>query len=632
MDSTKSFDETILEYVAPDDKLIPSRCSKSVLKKHGFYEYLMGRYDDCSSERDSGMYLRECIYRLLNHIDVLPVCKMCGKPVGFKNNSYPTYCSRKCSNNDPEVKLRISKSCSVSLKKAYSDNGDEIKEKRKNTLSEKYGIDSSSSPFSIESVRERQKSTVRDRYGVDNVLQLEKNQERRKEVQRLKSIEYQSDRGIEIEYLPNGRYLVRNCCPIHGSLEYLRSDFNNRFRPDRLSVSNPCYKCNPYGINTSGVQRSLLDFIRSIYGGKIIENDRVALDGLEIDIYLPDLKLGFEFNGDYWHMNPLKYGYDSVNESTGMKAYEKWTEDRHKRLLAASKGITICPIWEHDYVVNHQLVLIYVLELVKRENVYVDSLVKLKNLIDSVRTDYVLTDDMVFDFPELRIVYLDGFHFNRMTIDDGFLNSVRSETKRTMFVYDYEINDDRKFGVISSDIRYALGKICHRIYARKCELRTMGNIDSKEFLNENSLFGFRPASITIGLYYEDELVMVYSFGYNFYGRKGDTEIIRVCTKKDTQVIGGSSKCLSYYLENYAHEGENIVFYVDAIHHTGSSMREFEFIRHEYGYMNYWLDFDKRGTAFNRMPSRNSYIQGLMKCGRLVAVPTFGVDVYRMTVN
>ena len=38
-------DKDILDYVAPDGKIIPQRCLKSVLKKHGFYEYIINRYD-----------------------------------------------------------------------------------------------------------------------------------------------------------------------------------------------------------------------------------------------------------------------------------------------------------------------------------------------------------------------------------------------------------------------------------------------------------------------------------------------------------------------------------------------------------------------------------------------------------
>ena len=163
------------------------------------------------------------------------------------------------------------------------------------------------------------------------------------ESSRNKSIQMQKERGIEIEYLENGNYLVKNCCPIHGDLEYTQTDFNNRFRLDRYQVSNPCYLCNPFGYHISGKQKNIFDYIKSIYSGDIIENDKSILDGLEIDIYLPELKIGFEFNGDYWHMNPLMYRYDDENSSSHIKAIDQWTEAietaREKGLLELEKKL-----------------------------------------------------------------------------------------------------------------------------------------------------------------------------------------------------------------------------------------------------------------------------------------------------
>lgn len=442
----------------------------------------------------------------------------------------------------------------------------------------------------------------------------------------------QKERGIEIEYLENGNYLVKNCCPIHGDLEYTQTDFNNRFRLDRYNVSNPCYLCNPFGYHISGKQKNIVDYIKSIYYGDIIENDKSVLDGLEIDIYLPELKIGFEFNGDYWHMNPLMYRYDDENSSSHIKAVEQWEKDRQKILLADEKGVKIYHIWEYYFSNYKDLQLDFISNIVLGNIEYEHPLLKLKKSLDKIDTTYELKDHMIFEYENVRIVYVDGFYFNKNSISYSVLNGWKSETKRTIFAYDYEITDERKFEVILSDIKYALGKIENRIYARKCVLRELTNKDVRQFLVDNSLFGYRTASVTLGLYYEDELVMIYSFGNNFYGRKKDTEVIRVCTKKNTQVIGGSSKCLNYYINNYAKTGETIIFYVDAIHHSGSSMSGFEFVKHENGFMNYYVSFDKLGKAFNRIPSKNKEVKELIEKGELVQILTYGVDVYKKIVE
>ena len=61
-----------------------------------------------------------------------------------------------------------------------------------------------------------------------------------------------------------------------------------------------CTVCNPIGDTRSIKENELFEFIKSNYDGVIIQSYR---DIYEIDIYLPNLKLGFEFNGLYYHSN-----------------------------------------------------------------------------------------------------------------------------------------------------------------------------------------------------------------------------------------------------------------------------------------------------------------------------------------
>lgn len=59
-----------------------------------------------------------------------------------------------------------------------------------------------------------------------------------------------------------------------------------------------CRICNP---NISGQEKEILEFIKRIYNGWIIEHDRSILDGKELDIVLPDLGIAIEYNGTYYH-------------------------------------------------------------------------------------------------------------------------------------------------------------------------------------------------------------------------------------------------------------------------------------------------------------------------------------------
>jgi len=55
----------------------------------------------------------------------------------------------------------------------------------------------------------------------------------------------------------------------------------------------------------SNIEKILYDWLKT-YNLNLKSNDRTILDGLELDIYLPEYKLGIEFNGLYWHSELFK--------------------------------------------------------------------------------------------------------------------------------------------------------------------------------------------------------------------------------------------------------------------------------------------------------------------------------------
>lgn len=89
-----------------------------------------------------------------------------------------------------------------------------------------------------------------------------------------------------------------------------------------------------------------------------------------------------------------------------------------------------------------------------------------------------------------------------------------------------------------------------KIYARKCIIKEIDTKECSYFLNENHLQGSIPASIRIGLYYESELVQVMTFGKSRFNKKYDFELLRLCSKKFINVIGGASKLFNYFLIKY----------------------------------------------------------------------------------
>lgn len=69
--------------------------------------------------------------------------------------------------------------------------------------------------------------------------------------------------------------------------------------PDNLLKGKGCAKCSNH---RSYCQEEIIRFLERCMGShKVKNNDHNVLDGKEIDIYLPSLKIGFEYNGLRWH-------------------------------------------------------------------------------------------------------------------------------------------------------------------------------------------------------------------------------------------------------------------------------------------------------------------------------------------
>ena len=89
-----------------------------------------------------------------------------------------------------------------------------------------------------------------------------------------------------------------------------------------------------------------------------------------------------------------------------------------------------------------------------------------------------------------------------------------------------------------------------KIYARKCTIKELQYKDVKDFLNENHLQGSCATKINLGLFYENELVEVMTFMKPRFNSNYNYELIRLCSKKFTNVVGGASKLFKYFREHF----------------------------------------------------------------------------------
>lgn len=334
------------------------------------------------------------------------------------------------ASQNPEIKKKISDTRQSFTK----EKNDEINNKRKETCQKLYHKDSVSQVdmFKIKASETKHKNTIGKYPGV-----------------------------IEIK---NTKFI---CQCTDSSCDLCQEKQFEIYRPVylyRLSHNEElCCIKNPVNYSSSKVEKEFGEFINSIYTGKIIFNDRSALEGKEIDIYLPDLKVGFEFNGIYFHS----------------EFYKDKNYHQEKALLAIEKGISLVQVWEDDW-------------FSKRE-------------------------------------------------------------------------------IIKDLIRSKIGLFDVRIGARNCQIKEIDSNMARDFIDNNHLQQYVNSSIKIGLFYNDELVSVTTFGKlrNFMkskGKEGEYELYRFCTKRGYQIIGGFQKMLNYFLKTY--DPKKIITYASLDISTG----------------------------------------------------------------
>lgn len=129
----------------------------------------------------------------------------------------------------------------------------------------------------------------------------------------------------KVEY-KGSKNKVEIICPNHGI--FLQT-------PNNHLKGTECPSCNRFNIK----QNDVFNFISEHYPN-VLSSDRNILNGKEIDIYIPELKLGFEFNGLYWHSEIYKDRMYHLNKS---KECQKL-------------GINLFHIWEDDWLYKQDIV------------------------------------------------------------------------------------------------------------------------------------------------------------------------------------------------------------------------------------------------------------------------------------
>lgn len=220
--------------------------------------------------------------------------------------------------------------------------------------------------------------------------------------------------------------------------------------------------------------------------------------------------------------------------------------------------------------------------------------------------------------PELKIgIEYNGIYYhasngsNKKPINYHFKKSEHAMNDLGIeLIHIWEDQWKKQNAIIKDILRTRLKKVENKIPARKCIIKEIPTNEYRDFCINHHIQRFRTASVRLGLYYNDMLVQVASFGKpgNYGNANSDRyewEWIRACTEFNTIVMGGTSKLFKYFVNTY--KPKSILCYADWNLFSGSGYEKlgFEFL----SFTGPDLFFIRNSSALERI-NRNPYTNSL----------------------
>lgn len=135
-----------------------------------------------------------------------------------------------------------------------------------------------------------------------------------------------------------------------------------------------------------------------------------------------------------------------------------------------------------------------------------------------------------------------------------------------------------KKDIVKSILLSKFGKISNKIFARKCEISKLDDKTARNFYENNHIQGYLHG-LHLGLIFEGNIVIMMTFGKSRFNKNYQWEVLRLCTRKNTQVLGGMSKLFNHFIQ--IKDPDSVVTYVDARYGQGKSYIScgFKYLKH-----------------------------------------------------
>jgi len=493
-------------------------------------------------------------------------CSTCNTPLQFSTAYHrsPKYCSAKCSATSQETK---------SL--------------RKQTVTEKYGVDNVAQSASV---KQHIVDTMMARYGVDNPSKLDAVKQTLSE----KNKENAAARVEKVKQTVRDRYGVDHHSKLDAVKEKKKNTVQARYGVDCTFQSAAVQEAikttmlDRYGVDNASKSPELVEKIKQTklarYNNSAYNNRSAAAETMQ-------RKYGA-------HSSQLHWDAATAAILSDPTAFSEVMQHKTASEVAAQLGIAITTVFRYinQYTVWDYKARTNQYERLVQQWLTEAGVVYIKNSrtvippyeIDFYLPDYNLCIELNGVFWHSELMGKDRHYHLRKT------KACEQQQLQLLHLWDYQF--DANSELIRSMLMHRLRKTNATLGARKTKIQLLSSAQYREFLAHSHIQGAINSRVRIGLEYNGEIVAVMGIGASRF-ESNTWELHRFAVRPGLTVQGAASKLLNYFLTNQENCAK-IVSYASRDYSNGNLYQQLGFVQTSTTPPSYF--YFKNRQVYNRL--------------------------------
>lgn len=479
-------------------------------------------------------------------------CDYCGKEfvpskyqLGQLRKGKAIYCSKGCG-----TKARYDKGVVIDddfidkIKDLYENSNMSIREIQKQSGLSQSEFDNFVKRYKIKrdretinrNIKENSQKAIQEKYGVDNIMELQE--------YRNKIIEAKIDKYGTASY-NNKEKQKQTCLEKYGDANYNNRESATKTLQEKYGVDTPVEidyviesringSYEKYGVANPLSAKEVHDLAKEAMKEKY---------GVEYGFQIPEFREKAQ--------QTLQDKYGVINSMYSKELKQKLIKTMQERYGVDYGCLT-------DQCANASPMSVSKLNLswVDKLQKLLDVKIETEKVINQYRYDLQVGNLLIDLNPTIShnstfgFMYLTGrsekneprepdYHYKRVlnALENGY---------ELISIFDW-MEEDKVIDIIKARLK----KLNNRIFGNKCVVKEISQKDANIFLNNYHLQGgTNGQDVCVGLFYNEELVQVQTFGKPRFNKDVEWEAIRLASKSDTYIIGGVSKGFKYFVDKY----------------------------------------------------------------------------------